>query len=819
MGEVYAAYDPELDRRVAVKRLRAGGEQGRRLVREARALARLNHENVITVYDVGVSGEQVFLAMELVEGHELGVWLEKHRGDWNAICEVFAKAGRGLAAAHTAGLVHRDFKPANVVVGERRGVKVVDFGLAVEGGEHGGGGTPAYMAPEVVHGGLVEASADIYSFSVSLFEALYGHRPFSGEDRETLQAAKLRGPQVADAQVPRGLQRVVEQGLAVDPHKRFASMDEMVRELERYPRHRRRNRRWGIGGLVASLGLGVWLWSGSDSPAEDGRRQVEAVWSTQVRQQVREVLVAQGEEASWGRVEPILDDYTSEWLGGYVDARQATEVRGEQSVALMDLRIGCLRSRLSELRALIDQLRKAKHLAPDAAVRAASSLTPLASCSDVDVLSEAVRPPPAEVAEQVAALREQLDTAEALERLGHYKEGLELAESIATQARHIGYEPLLAEALFELGVLRRTTGDDVSAEELVLASSELAERSGHRTIEALTAVEMFFLLGSYHSRFTEAKLWGWHARGAVFRKGVPEYVKAGMLEVQGLVAYKMGDYDTARQAYLSALEMPERGAKLDRAVTLYNLAWLDVKMDRVDDALRHAERAYELAKEYEAHHPSVGRSLIQLGSIYLRQGDVDISIDCLRQALTIVEEVYGPDDPFVARANNSLGLALASHGQLAQGEFYCNQALSVLLRGDNLAAAAALSALGYIRRRAGDHVTAEWHFRRSLELQESLLGPHHADVARALWETADELVCLNRCEEARGLLERSADIYAKAGLAATSWGAGVQQSRAQALQCLGRSAEAADVLAAQRVALKNQLSRPGVDTVCSTPGF
>lgn len=818
MGEVYAAYDPELDRKVAVKRLRAGGVHGRRLVSEARALARLSHENVIGVYDVGVSGEQVFLAMELVEGRDLGVWLADHRGDWHAICEVFAKAGRGLAAAHAAGLVHRDFKPANVVVGKRGAVKVVDFGLAVEGGNHGGGGTPGYMAPETVHGGLIEARADIYSFCVSLFEALYGRRPFVGEDPQALQDAKRSGLQVPNAKVPRGLQRLVEQGLAVDPDSRFASMDEVVRELERYPRRSRRNRWWTLAGALLSLVLAAWVWSGADSPADDGRRQLDTVWSLQAKQQVRQVLVARGGEASWRRVEPTLDEYTREWLRSYVEARQATEVRGEQSVALMDLRVGCLRARLSEFRALVDQLAKAKELAPQAAERAAQSLTPLDGCSDVDVLTATVRPPPAEVAQEVAALREQLDTAEALERLGHYNEGLELAESIAARARDIGYEPLVAEALFELGVLRRTTGDPTSAEKLVLASSELAERSEHKTIEALAAVEMLFLLGSYRTRFTEARLWGWHARGAVLRKGVPAYIKVGMLEVQGLVASQMGDYDTARTAYLAALELPERG-KLDRAVTLYNLAWLDVKTARIDEAQRHAERAYELAKAFEPRHPSVGRSLIQLGTIYLRLGDGSVAIDCLQQALTIVEQAYGPDDPFVARAHSGLGLALASVGRLAEGEFFLQRALSVLRRDDDPAAAAALSGLGYVHRRAGDHVTAEWHVRRGLELRQSQLGPDHAEVALALWETADELVCLNRCTEARDLLQRAADIYTRAGLAQTSWATGVQQSQVDALECLGRAQQAAQIFADTPISARGRPSRLGTQWGCSTPGF
>ena len=265
MGVVYEGYDQELDRRVALKVLRPEVEaqhtlQARaRMMREAQALARLRHPNVTMVYEVGTSETgALFIAMELVEGRTLGRWLRSRPRTWRDIVEVFLQAGRGLAAAHRAGLVHRDFKPDNVLVDEDGSAHVVDFGLArssglaellptldpdLDGAEPGpvaldltctGAvlGTPAYMAPEQFQGGPPHATSDQFSFCVALFEALYGRRPFPGNDLPSLQRSLMRGQPVGPRRgVPRALYRVLRRGLAVDPTKRFPSMEKLLEAL------------------------------------------------------------------------------------------------------------------------------------------------------------------------------------------------------------------------------------------------------------------------------------------------------------------------------------------------------------------------------------------------------------------------------------------------------------------------------------------------------------------------------------------------------------------------------------------------------------
>jgi hypothetical protein len=277
MGLVYAAHDPELGRKVAIKLLHPGctskpllGSDGRaRLLREAQAMARLAHPNVIAVHDVGTFGDEVFIAMEYVDGYTLKGWLEAQRREWPEIISMFVQAGHGLSAAHSAGIVHRDFKPENVLVGKDGRARVVDFGLArdtlaekvldaipasVDGhATHSIGenpiadamtlpgtllGTPAYMAPEQLAAGKVDARTDQFSFCASLFKSLYGEQPFSGDTLQQRLAAIREGTisEPKGSNVPGWLRDAVLKGLNANPADRYPSMEVLLHHLQQNPR-------------------------------------------------------------------------------------------------------------------------------------------------------------------------------------------------------------------------------------------------------------------------------------------------------------------------------------------------------------------------------------------------------------------------------------------------------------------------------------------------------------------------------------------------------------------------------------------------------
>ena len=290
MGVVYRARDPELDREVALKLLRPAGttrhdpETARaRLVREARAMARLSHPNVLTVHEVGTFEDQVFVAMEYVEGRTLAEWLSQVERPWPEVLEAFIAAGRGLAAAHDKAIVHRDFKPENAMVSDDGRVLVLDFGLArnaeaaalepedpqpIDPATFDASltltgalvGTPAYMAPELYAGRSADERSDQFAFCVALWEAVYRQRPFVGGSlaalAQSVTEGDIRSP-IGVGPRPAWLRRVLERGLAVDPRERHASMHALLDAIAEHMRPRW-HQRWMpavIGGGALAVGL------------------------------------------------------------------------------------------------------------------------------------------------------------------------------------------------------------------------------------------------------------------------------------------------------------------------------------------------------------------------------------------------------------------------------------------------------------------------------------------------------------------------------------------------------------------------------------
>jgi hypothetical protein len=410
MGIVYTAYDPELDRKVALKLLHPGArdvsDTRAHLLAEAQAMARISHANVVAIYDVGTYREQVFAAMELVEGTTLRKWMAERSRTWRQVVDVFLLAGEGLAAAHAASLVHRDFKPENVLLGSDGRVKVSDFGLATAPSATTThiAGTPGYLPVEAFQPGGVDERGDQFSFCVAFHEALHGSRPFSAQAFEELVAEVQRGPALERGirEVPARLNHVVRRGLALAPADRYPSMRELLADVRRTVVARRMRRLVvaAIGTLAFVIGA-TTIVVGTRAPANrppcmGATEQLAGVWDRARRDAVKAAFLRTATPlaaSSFERAASVIDRYASDWVTTRTEACEATEVRHEQSAALLDLRLECLDRARIQLRALGDALVMADVTAVREAATAGAALPALEVCNDTDALRGGVTPP------------------------------------------------------------------------------------------------------------------------------------------------------------------------------------------------------------------------------------------------------------------------------------------------------------------------------------------------------------------------------------------------------------------------------------------
>jgi aminoglycoside phosphotransferase (APT) family kinase protein len=352
MGVVYTAYDPRLDRKIALKLLRPDHgtcpERAARLEREAQTLARLRHPNVVAVHDAGTFDDQVFVAMELVEGTTLREWLVTRRS-WREIVDMFLQAAHGLSAAHAAGLVHRDFKPDNVLIGRDGRAQVADFGLARSEDLPADdiAGTPAYMSPEQRAGNAVSPASDQYSFCVALHEALRGHRPNQPAPAVTRH-------------VPAAIRAAIDRGMHDDPSRRFPSMQALAHALRKRSVVAPALLAASIATCVVIAGIGMTNRAhGEAAPCSGAAAKLAGIWDASTREVLRLRFIATGRAdatTTFAAVAHRLDAYAQAWIAEHTHACEATHVRGEQSQQLLDRRMGCLDLRLGELATRIDML-------------------------------------------------------------------------------------------------------------------------------------------------------------------------------------------------------------------------------------------------------------------------------------------------------------------------------------------------------------------------------------------------------------------------------------------------------------------------------
>ncbi len=476
MGVVYAARDPQIDRKVALKLLRVGMQQTSadraRLLREAQALGRLGHPNVVTVHAVELIREQLVIVMELVEGLTLAAWASAQPRSWRDVVEVYVQAGRGLAAAHAIGIVHRDFKPSNAILGRDGRVRVLDFGLAqmatIEAQPPSDSatdsvtsltatgalpGTLAYMAPEQLTGDA-SAASDQWSFCVSMYEALHGVRPFAGDSVDAVRVAITQADVPAGTRaVPSWLHALLVRGLARDPARRHPSMALLIDELVR----ERGWRRWRwpavtVGSLAVAAGalaLGRGDVHGVE-PCDGSPGELAKVWgnpqAARLERHFAALRVPYAAEA-WSRIARGLDERAALW--SRLDQEICTaHRRGTLSADLHDQEFVCLRRRLDDLRHAVDVLGEVDATSVASAVDVVARMAPLEWCVDPVVLASEVEPPAnAFVRPLVDELHRRLRRVEALERAARITDALAEVDGVLWSASLLGHQATQVDAL------------------------------------------------------------------------------------------------------------------------------------------------------------------------------------------------------------------------------------------------------------------------------------------------------------------------------------------------------------------------------------
>ncbi|WNG40448.1 tetratricopeptide repeat protein [Archangium violaceum] len=766
MGVVYSADDPELGRRVALKVLRPEGHQReelqQRLLREAQSLARLSHPNVVTLYDVGTYGDGIFLAMELVDGSTLAEWM-KQPHPWREVLRVFLDAGRGLAAAHAAGLIHRDFKPANALLGRDGRVYVTDFGIARLLHQENGPspqvnpeapvtptspltqtglvlGTPAYLAPELLRGQRADARSDEFSFCVALYEALFGLRPFGGETLRELADAMQQGrvrPPEREVKVPAWVRRAVLRGLSANPDERFSSMEPLLAALN--PPRRILTRVVaaatvaGVLGALAAYGVS----QRREARCEQEVEKLAAAWSPSRRERVRAAFLATGTPyaaPTWERLSATLDAYADQWHTLRTEAclaagRDASTASSWQTAA-------CLDTRLWQLAATTEVLEKADALTVQNAPQLMASLEGLAGCRDSPGLSSRPQPPD-DLRPRVDAARHKLAQARAHIAARRYPDGLAVTSALLEELKGLDYKPLAAEVLLTHGTIHGENDKPKEAEEFLYQALWAAEAGRDDETVARAWLELIWVVGESLSRHADAEKLVRHAQAAVERLGrerFPDITTELHLRLASL-RDQQEKLAEAEQEALQGLEFSRRRNgpdSLRTASLLHVLGRLRMRQHRNEEALESHLQALEMNKRLLGpDNPALVVSYNRVASAYMQLGRRAEAIDLQRKALALQDASANPESTILASLILNLAVNLRVEGRLEEAMPLLERARAIAerVRGPNhFTVVQALTEQASVYGEAGQHDKTIALTTEALERIHLSMGP---DTPRA----------------------------------------------------------------------------------------
>jgi eukaryotic-like serine/threonine-protein kinase len=791
MGVVYRAKDPGLDRQVAIKVLAswrtASAARRSRMLREAQAMAKLSHPHVVTVHEVGEFDDGVFITMELVDGWTLSEWLAEQARSWKQVRDVFVAAGQGLESAHDAGVLHRDFKPDNVMIGRDGRVRVMDFGLAHIGlasSQSSGDsndelspepptsltrsgdvlGTPAYMAPEQFRG-VTDARSDQFSFCVALFEALFGARPFVGSTAADLLWAAASGEVRFPARartVPGWLRRAIVRGLAPEPEARHPTMTALLDAL-RHDRVLARRRTAVAVTAIGALATGAVLAMRPEEPACSGAAEsIADAWSESRSQTIDTVFSDSGlpyAAATSELASRHIDDFASRWIEVHTDVCERA-LRREQSDELLDRRMSCLEEQLRTLDASVGVLERADATVIERALDVVLGLPDPDHCRRPPEAIPAT--PPSNVAEDTNEVRARLAEADALERAGKWQEARPLAEQALARAQLIGWEPLVAEALRSLGTTATRHADATFATETLTEGFFTASRAGRDDLAVHTAEHLVRAL-SQLSRSDEALLWARHAELVLQRTPIPDdFLHARLDDAVASALTSAGRLEEASARHAKAIAVAERVLNDDDprlALVLSNSARSLSQLGHHEEAAARLRRALEIYEaSVGAEHPLTAIALNNLGIVLKSLRRPEDALIVHERALAIREKALGHESEHTLASLSNTAIALSALGRHEEALQIHQRALvgsrNRIDRSDPKLKLRIMN-VGLALDNVGRREEALAHFEEALELCLEVFGPEHLETAVAYHNLGSMLNDLKRHVEASEHLRRA----------------------------------------------------------------
>jgi tetratricopeptide (TPR) repeat protein/predicted Ser/Thr protein kinase len=779
MGEVYSAFDDELGRRVAIKLLRrrprAHESRRARMRREAQAMAKVSHPNVIQVFEVGEHGDRTFIAMEYIDGSTLERWQQGFPGKprpREEILGAYVQAGTGLAAAHHAGVLHRDFKPANVLVDADGRVHVMDFGLAAwlrrtdstddsseattDCDERRGSpdgprltragallGTPAFMSPEQHLGRELDARSDQFSFCVALWEALMGAHPFGDGDFESVRSAivegKLREGSAVRA-VPPWLRRALERGMAKEPRDRWPDMAALLEALRPRPRRARwRLAATAAAAVLAATSVAYGITQHRGGLCEGAPELLARVWNDESRSSGREGLLRTNAAlagSTWDRVERELDAYTEAWSDARRQVCEATHVYGDQSSELMDQRVMCLDLRLHALAGLLDTLEEAELETVLRAVDATAHLPDVGSCQTLDLGAladaEATRPEAAELRRRLVVARARLDMGRVDE--AHVELGV-----VRDEALSLGLRRLAAEALVDRGHAEIDMGWLKEADATLEAGLWEALARGHDEAALRAALAHARLVGVTLGETKRGQAGITHSEALLQRLGEPEPSRVKYLAVSSLVLARHGDFREAQARIDDALASSQRlhgSEHVEHAAVLDAAGAVALWGGELDLAEQRFTELAELDRRlYDPEHPNVASALNNLAVVAVSKGEIEVAEQRFREVLEVRRRTQGERHMDVGDAYMNLAGALYQRKQPELALPYIEHAHAIYAASMDDGAAKIYDAgivHGMLLSDLGRASEAEAILRDVLSRQRKQLGEHHPDLTPSL---------------------------------------------------------------------------------------